>query len=432
MHFIDYNFIHRYWVFCSWGRIGTSIGDTKTMPFGNNFNRAMSAFHNKYTEKTGNCFGKAFSKKAGKFCPVEVNYNEKEIKEITDRPEIESLLPPPVQQLMRWIFDISAMKKTMFEFNLDIEKMPLGKLSVGQFTEALKVLKEITGLIEKGSRRLLFMGASNHFYSLIPHDFGVRVPPVLSTIDEVKAKIDMIDSLMQLEIAYSLLQTDADNTISPIDCHYKQLKTKILPLNPDEDEYKLIEAYLNNTHGSTHKFTLDVQEIFKISRHGEDARYAPFNKLHNRKLLWHGSRLTNFVGIFSHGLKIAPPEAPVSGYMFGKGIYFADMATKSANYCWTNTSGLMLLCEVALGNMFELTRAQNIVKLPDGKHSVKGLGQMYPNPCESRYMPDGVEIPLGIPISDLTNSTLLYNEYIVYDVAQVNVKYALKVNFTYN
>ena len=40
--------------------------------------------------------------------------------------------------------------------------------------------------------------------------------------------------------------------------------------------------------------------------------------------------------------------------MFGKGIYFADMSSKSANYCFTSRSdptGLMLLCEVALGNM---------------------------------------------------------------------------------
>lgn len=40
--------------------------------------------------------------------------------------------------------------------------------------------------------------------------------------------------------------------------------------------------------------------------------------------------------------------------MFGKGIYFADMVSKSANYCSTdpaNPKGLMLLCDVALGNV---------------------------------------------------------------------------------
>ena len=35
--------------------------------------------------------------------------------------------------------------------------------------------------------------------------------------------------------------------------------------------------------------------------------------------------------------------------MFGKGIYFADMVSKSANYCYANSTrpeGLALLCEV--------------------------------------------------------------------------------------
>jgi poly [ADP-ribose] polymerase len=76
--------------------------------------------------------------------------------------------------------------------------------------------------------------------------------------------------------------------------------------------------------------------------------------LGNKRLLWHGSRLTNYVGILSKGLKIAPLEAPSTGYMFGKGIYFADMVSKSANYCLAtkiNNVGLVLLCEVALGNI---------------------------------------------------------------------------------
>jgi hypothetical protein len=52
----------------------------------------------------------------------------------------------------------------------------------------------------------------------------------------------------------------------------------------------------------------------------------------HRRLLWHGSRLTNYVGILTQGLRIAPPEAPVTGYFLGKGIYLADMVSKSAEY----------------------------------------------------------------------------------------------------
>ncbi|XP_074585610.1 poly [ADP-ribose] polymerase 2-like [Curcuma longa] len=88
-------------------------------------------------------------------------------------------------------------------------------------------------------------------------------------------------------------------------------------------------------------------------------------------LLWHGSRLTNWTGILSQVLRIAPPEAPVTGYMFGKGVYFADMFSKSANYYYASTQsreGVLLLCEVALGDMAELLSANyNADQLPEGK-----------------------------------------------------------------
>ena len=71
--------------------------------------------------------------------------------------------------------------------------------------------------------------------------------------------------------------------------------------------------------------------VFKVNREVEANRFK--KEIGGINLLWHGSRMSNFVGILSQGLRIAPPEAPVTGYMFGKGIYFADMVSKSANYC---------------------------------------------------------------------------------------------------
>ena len=137
----------------------------------------------------------------------------------------------------------------------------------------------------------------------------------------------------------------------------------------------------------------------------------------------------------SHGLKIAPREAPVTGYMFGKGIYFADMVSKSANYCYTNLqnpTGLMLLSEVALGDTHDLTNSVYIEKLPKDKHSTKGIGKTQPNPAEFHTRKDGVVIPLGTPYIDTQLKTdLLYNEYIVYDEAQVNIQYMLKLKFNY-
>lgn len=251
----------------------------------------------------------------------------------------------------------------------------------------------------------------------------------------------MIESLLEIEIAYSMLKKSSEeheeNEINPLDSHYEKLKTDIVPLDKNSTEFELIQRYVENTHAPTHdQYKLEIMNVFKVVREGERRRFNPFSKLHNRMLLWHGSRVTNFAGILSAGLKIAPPEAPVSGYMFGKGIYFADMVSKSANYCATtptNNIGLMLLSEVALGNVKELTRATFIQSLPNDVHSVKGVGKTMPNPTDFFTLDDGVVIPYGKQITNnAVNSELLYNEYIVYDPAQVNIQYMLKVKFNYH
>ena len=84
-----------------------------------------------------------------------------------------------------------------------------------------------------------------------------------------------------------------------------------------------------------------------------------YKEVPNHFLLYHGSMMFNFIGILSQGLKIAPPEAPATGYMFGKGVYFADMFDKSfayaaRGYC-QQESFLMLMCEVVLGKSKEVT-----------------------------------------------------------------------------
>ena len=74
------------------------------------------------------------------------------------------------------------------------------------------------------------------------------------------------------------------------------------------------------THAATHdSYSMTVKHVFRARRDHEEAAFKG-DAVGNRMLLWHGSRLTNWVGILSQGLRIAPPEAPATGYMFGKGV----------------------------------------------------------------------------------------------------------------
>lgn len=428
----------RYWVFRSWGRVGTTIGGNKLDKF-HDKNSALDNFLCVYKEKTGNQWCSSnFTKYPNKFYPLEIDYGQDEeaVKQLTATAGTKSKLAKPVQELIKIIFDVESMKKAMVEFEIDLQKMPLGKLSKRQIQSAYALLSEVQQAVSDCVPEAQILDLSNRFYTLIPHDFGMKKPPLLSNLDYIQAKVQMLDNLLDIEVAYSLLRGGAqDNDHDPIDINYEKLKTKIEVVDKATQEAEVIEQYVKNTHAATHNtYTLEVQEIFKIAREGENQRYRPFEELHNRQLLWHGSRTTNYAGILSQGLRIAPPEAPVTGYMFGKGVYFADMVSKSANYCHTSQSdpvGLILLAEVALGNMHELKKASHITKLPKGKHSVKGLGRTAPDPSDT-FTLNGVQVPLGKGVqTNIDDTSLLYNEYIVYDVAQINMKYLLKVKFNY-
>ncbi|KAK3784634.1 hypothetical protein RRG08_003441 [Elysia crispata] len=426
-----------YWLFRAWGRVGTTIGGNKVERCGSR-NSVISNFKEMYLQKTGNNWEdrKNFQKVPSKFYPLEIDYgqDDEEVKKL-DLENSTSKLPKGVQEIIRMIFDVESMKKAMMEFEIDMKKMPLGKLSKRQIQSAYSILTELLKLIDTNGSQTQIVDATNRFYTAIPHDFGMKKPTLLDTAKIIKQKTDMLDNLMEIEVAYSLLK-GGDDGDDPITAHYNKLKCEMEPLDPASEEFERLKTYTKNTHATTHNmYDLEVLDVMKIVRQGEKQTFRPFKELKNRMLLWHGSRTTNFAGILSQGLRIAPPEAPVTGYMFGKGVYFADMVSKSANYCRTSKTdniALMLLCEVALGNMYELKHSLFVNPLPKGKHSTKGIGRTCPDPASDYTSPDGVVIPMGMSVdSGVNDSSLLYNEFIVYDTAQINMKYLLKMKFNY-
>lgn len=129
----------------------------------------------------------------------------------------------------------------------------------------------------------------------------------------------------------------------------------------------------------------------------------------------------------------------------------------------------MVLSEVALGNMYPLQHAQYVCaahrekkrivydiyahsslfspsllsslsltrymdKPPNGYHSTKGIGRMQPDPEGTYITAGGVVIPTGRPVKSSDNplTSLHYNEYIVYNVEQINIKYLLRLRFNYH
>uniref|UniRef100_A0A0D9WXY3 Poly [ADP-ribose] polymerase n=1 Tax=Leersia perrieri TaxID=77586 RepID=A0A0D9WXY3_9ORYZ len=458
-------------VFRKWGRVGNEkIGGTKLEEMSKA--DAIQEFRRLFLEKTGNPWEAweqktNFQKQPGKFYPLDIDYGVRQRPKQKDVDKTKSSLAPQLLDLMNMLFNIETYRAAMLEFKINMSEMPLGKLSKENIQKGFEALTEIQNLLDNSGnqelaiRESLIVAASNRFFTLIPSIH----PHIIRDEDDLMVKVKMLEALQDIEIASKLVGFDNDNDES-LDEKYKKLRCAITPLPHDSDDYKLVEKYLLNTHAPTHKamiffyctiqtyfsvlfymgvdiflfksilkdWSLELEEVFSLDRDGEFTKYSRYkNNLHNKMLLWHGSRLTNFVGILSQGLRIAPPEAPVTGYMFGKGLYFADLVSKSAQYCYVDRKdpvGLMLLSEVALGDMYELKKAMSMDKPPRGKHSTKGLGKTVPLESEFAKWRDDVVVPCGKPVpASMKASELLYNEYIVYNTSQVKMQFLLKVRF---
>lgn len=434
-----------YYVFRSWGRIGCGIGGS-TINEMDGAQEAIDYFEQLFTERTGSPFSSiangTFKKKHGLYFPVKVDYSDSNIKQEDEQVGLkyssQSNLDKAVQELICFIFDVQLMQRAMKQFELDAEKMPLGKLSKEHIAEAMATLKELELVLrEKPSERKL-MALTNKFYSHIPQSFGDGQVELINSLKQVDEKNQMLAGLTEIEIAYTMCASiDKSSDQLPVDQHYMQLNCAISALAKDGSEFKLIIDYVKETHAITHNnYKLDVKNVFKVQRE-EDMKRFKDHKGKDRALLWHGSRTTNFAGILSQGLRIAPPEAPVTGYMFGKGIYFADMSSKAANYCMTdptNNIGLLLLCEVALGNKHEIFESDPELPkgLPAGADSIKGVGKSMTNPKTHIKIEDDLLVPIGKQaVNKKVKSQLLYNEYVVYQESQTMIRYIVETEFLF-
>ncbi|XP_018425531.1 PREDICTED: poly [ADP-ribose] polymerase 2 isoform X1 [Nanorana parkeri] len=436
----------RFSVWMRWGRVG-KVGQNSLVSYGGDLQKAKDVFQKKFFDKTKNVWSERgnFEKVPGKYDMLHLDYNttteeEKnvvEVDKLSDIPKPECKLDNLVQALIQLICNMQNMEDTVLEMKYDTKKAPLGKLTVDQIHAGYSSLQRIENCIKQQKFGKHLLEACNEFYTRIPHDFGLKTPPLIRTVEELALKVRLLEALGDIQIAVKLASMDLGSHEHPLDRHYRQLQCSLEPLGKTSDEFQLIECYLKTTHASTHNdYTMTLMNVFRLKKEGEESNFRA--ELPNRMLLWHGSRLSNWVGILSQGLRVAPPEAPVTGYMFGKGIYFADVSSKSANDCFTSRDknvGILLLCEVALGNCNELIAADyDAQKQLKGKHSTKGVGRSIPDPQKS-IKHEGAMVPMG-PLIDtgLQNNdgyTLNYNEYIVYDSCQVQMKYLLQVNFNY-
>ncbi|KAH9855747.1 poly polymerase catalytic domain-containing protein [Lenzites betulinus] len=462
-------------LFTRWGRVGENGQSQKKGPWPPAL--AVNEFKKQFQAKAGTSWDKrvGMAPKKGKYMWLERVYDDDEDEKKDDKggsgkggesssPEEEkipdSTLSTEIQVLCNLIFNTSLMDAHLSSMNYDANKLPLGKLAKSTILNGFAALKKLSEVIAEpnsdtsrgfGGFQNAVQELTGQYYSIIPHVFGRDRPIVIDNIERLKKELDLVDALGDMEVASKLISStiprDAEGRpVNPIDGHFRSLQlSKMDPVPRGGSEFTALEAYTRDTHGATHRhYWVEVLQAFRVEREYETEAWtkAGYGSMPDgeRLLLWHGSRTTNFAGILKQGLRIAPPEAPVTGYMFGKGVYFADVMSKSANYCHAYLSGgtgLLLLCEVAAKPFLEQHQANYDAAAESkkvGARATKGVGRSQPGDWQDAGValnnPElrGCHMPKG-PAVDAPNPQgyLQYNEYIVYDISQIRLRYLLMV-----
>jgi len=226
---------------------------------------------------------------------------------------VESKLPKQTQRLMELIFNESHFNSVLENIGYNNEKLPLGKLGKSTIQKGFEHLQELSSLIRHPSlaqskhhisQREALEDFTNQYYSAIPHVFGRNRPPIIDNNDILTREVAMLDTLTDMEVANAIMKTSSErhkdaDSVAQIDKRFEQLKlSECEPLDSKSAEYQALKNYLINTAGHTHNIRYRLQDIFRIQREGEDDRFEKSKysglKDKNRRLLWHGSRTTNF------------------------------------------------------------------------------------------------------------------------------------------
>jgi poly [ADP-ribose] polymerase 2/3/4 len=431
----DTSFTH----FTRWGRTGDT--GTSTNKQFDNIHMAIKSFESQFKTKTGNTFdpSKPFMKKLNRYYMSQVSYDD-EIEKVKDQiiPQIipKTNLHEKVQQLLSLLTDTKIMQQSLMTLNIDTKKMPLGKITTDQMNLANGILDKIQTIISNpvpDKQQLLSL--SSEYYTYLPMSFGRKKPPIINTQEMLATYKDVINELTNMVVTVKITNNDQQN-VNPLDNIYANINTKITHMDKSNPMYSEIEKYINNSHGQTHSYKLELVDVFEIEQNNKKDVFEIFNKdIDNHHLLFHGSGITNWISILKNDLMINPEQLNknimISGKMFSNGIYFANCITKSFSYCRTEMSnglGCIALAQVPLGRIGKRQYADYNITPASLKRekcdSIQGVGKHTPS---SGTIINDITIPNGPITNNKSAGSLLYDEFIVYNSNQQLIKYLVLV-----
>ena len=304
-----------------------------------------------------------------------------------------SQLPAAVQYLVRYLYDeaTSALTSTVAaKITANGIETPLGVLTVGQIEKGEKILTEMYDLFQKKGRGYQgdLQRLTGDFYSAIPHRIGRTRDAISTAVIDNLAAFEQKQNTLQLMKDMLQVNGEAGGVLfdAKVDQEYEALKCQVGWLDHDSPEYREIAEHVVKSQIKTK--TIKVKNVYTLRRPGEWDQFA--THVGNERLLFHGSRIQNWVGILSRGILL--PKIVVSmgvnrtdaGWL-GNGIYFGDAACTSLFYTTPgrHKTRLMGVARVALGKMKDYTKiTYGLNAPPEGYHSTHGVRNRPGKPSE--------------------------------------------------
>ncbi|XP_076308551.1 LOW QUALITY PROTEIN: poly [ADP-ribose] polymerase tankyrase-like [Tachypleus tridentatus] len=401
MQIIKHKSRDMYVLFTQWGRVGDD-GQCQKTPFPS-LTEAIQEFQKIFHRKSGNKWDnvKSFTPQPKKYCLVELEKrcrHQKNNIKVNLKTEIPSKLPKSLNKLMEKLTDVSVLEQSS-KRSLASDRW-LGYLSEKVLQKAESLLQEIRQLIQEKNESSDINNAqecsaeiiqkiiklSEEYYFTVPvHGFEYEKLRPLYDVNLLRNQMELINSLQHIELAKELLLAAQlrKNEINPKDYIYCCLGSKLQLLEEDSVEAQFILQYIHNTENDRRR--ANIQAIYQVQQKDSSDFFQKNTRKH--MLLWHGTSAGNVLSILTRGLRVAPLGVRLTGSMFGKGIYFADMFQKSESYCYPGNkqTKFMFLCEVSLGKVHQIKCLPHILFLTS-KHcydTLHALGTWHPNRAHS-------------------------------------------------
>lgn len=297
-----------------------------------------------------------------------------------------STLSTDVQRLVRYLYDeaTNALTTTVAaKITANGIETPLGVLTISQIEKGEAILQDLYGLFTESKKKSTkaqiakMAELSSDFYSAIPHRIGRTRDAVAAATITTLADFEAKQETLQLMKDMLQVNGDAGDVLftDEIDAKYKALACELSLLGPAQAEpiKKLVEGSQVKTK------SIRVKNVYSLRRPSEHEVFE--SNIGNQRLLFHGSRIKNWVGILSRGILL--PKIVVSlgvnrtdaGWL-GNGLYFGDASCTSSFYTTPGRekTRFMAVANVALGKQAPFKKiTYGLNAAPEGFDSAWGV-----------------------------------------------------------